>query len=214
MRYIILITALSLLTCERRSVAKSEPRCSDPVPVEDGIEYICDGKPLLVGKQGPPGKDGKNGQNGSPGPEGPKGEPGSGSGPKGDTGPAGPPGRDGNNGAPGPKGDRGDNGRDGAPGAQGPKGRDGISGRAVDKITSCGFNLSTSPNQVIDATILKFTDGFIDLNLKLANLNTGQLSYNSFTYEPGTTELILNIDVFLVRISGHTTKITARSTGF
>lgn len=164
MRSLLLIaTFLCLLTCENRgSAAKSEPRCSEPVPKEDGIELICDGVPLLIGKQGPAGKDG----------------------------------------------------RPGAPGSQGPQGPAGSGGTSRSKIVTCKFELSTSPAQVITATFVRYSDGFLDINASLFNTTTAQFSANSLGFVAEDTNLALDLSPFLVRFAPGSVGVTARSTGF
>lgn len=228
--FIALIIAF-LHSCAKKA-AEPQPKKEEPAPicyteeVELGINLICNGVPILI-KHGLPGKEGRNGSNGSPGAKGDKGEKGDGGGlpgqkgekgdkgeqgSKGDPGipgiqgPIGPTGSTGSPGEKGQKGDRGDAGKNGEPGAPGQRGRDGVSGRGIQKITRCEFEIpSAGSRRNIFYNMYELSDGYFEVTAQyiLKTGGAGGVFFNSAMYEPNTPELetlAINIENFQVQL--------------
>lgn len=202
----IILLALTVLTgCQKSTGRKNDspaPECGSPHAVADGIEYICDGVPITVGKQGAAGKDGRNGAPGGAGPKGDKGDGGGEQGPPGKPGldgKDGAQGQDGKDGAPGAKGDRGSdgaNGRNGVDGKAGEKGvpgdpgkdgragrdgKDGISGRIVTSVNECRASWPESTGNIDTIyTIFTYSDDTRESTLRLGGVLPNEKSSNVF----------------------------------
>lgn len=114
----------------------------------------------------------------------------------------------------GPAGPAGARGSNGSPGQTGPQGPAGGGGTSRSKVITCKFELSTSPAQVITATFIRYSDGFLDINASLFNITTAQLSVNSLGFVAEDTNLALDLSPFLIRFAQGSVGVTARSTGF